>query len=171
MKFLCIRDMQVLVDITEYIKPIFLSNLKIASRDYRLCVKHSNLNTFIMKTILAVYIGVALFYQIPTYMHLAITGDFAPPLGIYLPGLGTEKWTHCLILLLFNFAPLLVCISCLVAFDAFVYIIFNNMFMVSKIITSDIDEFGMMLSNKSIAEKEMKRRLISIIQLHVDYNA
>lgn len=88
-----------------------------------------------------------------------------------VPGLDADQWNHCLILILFNFTAMWVCMPILVSFEGFIYVIFNNMFMIWKIITNDIDELGKMLADKSISENEIKSKLTSIIQMHVDYNA
>lgn len=162
--------MQILVGTTEFIKSVNRANSLITARDNGLCVKHSKWNRFITITLLAVYIGVGIFYQIPSYIHLANTGVFVPGYGMYLPGLDTEQWTHCLILFLFNCLPFMIHIPVFTAFDNFIYFMFNNMFMISNVITNDIDEIGKMLTDKSTSEKEIKSKLTSIIQMHIDYN-
>lgn len=119
--------------------------------------------------IIFAYCAIGFGFQIPSYVHLVVTGDFIPPYGVYLPGLDTQQWTHCLFLFLFNVWPFFT-IMFIAAFESFIYIMFNNMFMISKIMTNDIDELGMMVKEKSTTEREIKCKLIAIMQMHIDYN-
>lgn len=171
MRLLCIGDLQMLVNVIEFIKSIYRPNSKATALHCDICAKHSKWNRLILKILLAAYFGAGLGYQIPSFVHLAITGEFRPPFGIYLPGLDTEEWTHCLILFLFNNMFLLIGAPIVAAFDAFISIMFHNMFTVSRTIVNYIDELGTMLADESISKEEIKSKLIAIMQIHVDYNA
>lgn len=170
-KFLFIWDLKWLVGVSEFIQSVFRLNSKVTARDYDLCAKYSEWNRFIIKFIPSAFFAGGLAYSAPAYIHLALTGEFRPPYGMYFPGLDVDQWTHRVVLCVLNFFPIMVCIPILGAFDGFICIMFINMFMISNTITNDIDELGKLLADKTLSEKETKCKLTSIIRKHLDFNA
>lgn len=157
-KFLFVPDLQLSVGIIEFIKPVFRTNSKVTARDN----DYQNLSSHLS----LVFIGLP-----NTILYLAITGEYRPPYGMYLPGLDADQWTHCMILCFFNFTYLLIDLPILSAFDSLIFITFNNMFVISKIIPKDINDLGKMLTEKSTSENKIKSQLTSIIRMHVEYNS
>lgn len=161
-------DLRIIVDIFPFILNIYQLNSKLTARDYDLCSNYSKYCEWIVKLEPTLYIVSMVLIQMPSCIVYLKTGLFHSPYGLDFPGLDTQNWAHVFWLFLFFNISVGTGVLCLATYESFICILFVNIWMTSKIIEQDLTALKNSLEHCS--EGDIKKSLLKIIQLHVEYN-
>lgn len=141
-----------------------------AMRNYELCQKFARYSQMVIKIVPTIYCSTCLLYLIPSYIQYIRSGNYTPSLTIYLPGLDANQLLHVIALELINLATAIVNVFIVIVIDSHIYIVLINLTMISRIITSELNEFEAVLRDGIADGGEIKRRLTKIILMHKHYN-
>lgn len=169
-KYIFICDFGQLVKVTVHISEVYKVNSLREIRNYELCQTHARHSQMVIKIVPAMNSCIAIIYLIPSYIQYFLTGNYAPSLGIYLPALDTDQLPHIIAMESLNITTAIMAVLTVSAVDSLIYIVLINLTMMSRIISSELNEFETVLRDGVAEEREIRRRLTKIILMHKQYN-
>lgn len=163
-------DLEWLKKIIPFLSNIYENNSAVTSRDYALCRRYARYSRTIMITLFITYSIATFLLQLPKFVKYLMTGVMEPSVNVYFPrvdALGgfNEVWTHT-----FNFSISPISIAVMYTLDAVIYLFFVNLTMIPNLLEGDLLELKGILEKPKTSQKDIKSKLVNIIQFHRKYN-
>lgn len=162
---LIMMDLQPMLDILNHITTIYEKNAKQTDRDFDLCKRYARHSKMIVIAVLIVYNTVLFFYQIPKFVEYLMTGVLDPPIGVYFPKAIGALFTNSI-----NVAGAYSAGSVLIPIDLIIFLVFANITLNSTVIQREIKAWEVILKGAESNERQIKRKVFDIIQMHTTHN-
>lgn len=163
-------DLRAWVDIFDYFVNIYRQNAKPVERNYKLCERYASFSQLIIITISVMYVCAGFAYQGSKYLEYFSTGVLRPPIGIYFPKVNESGTLGVAAMNLTNIIGDWIGVIVVSTFDMLIYFVFANIVLASTVIQREIRAFELALKSSEMPPDEIKKRLLEIVHIHLDYN-
>lgn len=116
------------------------------------------------------YVCAGFAYQGSKYIEYFSTGVLRPPIGIYFPKVNESGTIGVAAMNLTNIIGDWIGVVVVSIFDMLIYFVFANTVLASTVIQRNIRDFGAALKRSEISPIEIKKKVLEIVRIHLEYN-
>lgn len=165
-KYLCIRDVQSMVDIVDYLIAIYKDHLPRETGKNEMFQRFAIISVTILKVLIGLYVVTGVAYLLQPFIIYWITGDIYPPLLVYFPHLDGSNTYDFILLVLMDITVIVFTAVVNNIFDSFITIVFVNMLLLANIFRMNLLKLNALLEEPNKTVVDVKRQLIHLISEH-----